>query len=205
MDIISDRLKYDFDVYDSLPEENPGDYIQGFCYTLFIPMNMKYILRLENALNESNAIAMIPTEYRTEDSENKVYFILYVTHKSYVEHQYFVFKTQLLTYGKAYRSELTYKETSPNPVYFHKGWTRPSYDPNKYNDPVSVYKLITVRREFWNFLPDGMVSQIRREYWRTKPCYVPVEGDDTKCGVDWKGVTLMCTHCVLSKHCKNKK
>lgn len=170
MDIISDRLKYDFDVYDSLPEENPGDYIQGFCYTLFMPMYNNFILRLENALNVSNAIAMIPTEYRTNSGDENVFFILYVLHKSYFEHQYFVYRTQRLGHTKKECLNLIYKETSPNPVYFHKGWTRPSYDPTKFEDPEELYKVLTYGREFVKFLPQDLIAKVRQDHLQAKHC-----------------------------------
>ena len=201
MDYLSDRLKYDTDVYDALPDKDPENYIQGFCTSLYIPNSLVTLSRVEKNLDKSNAMAVIPTNYATTDEKDVPYSVVYILHESIVERGVFAV-TQRAAYS------LMLDIFSDEPVYFHKGWVRRQYVPGLYDD-MKKHSVLSGHGTLMEYVPKEEARRIFREYDKTKQCYTPKNDGTDMCSMKKMKYHMVCSKCFLSdifgRYCNTRK
>lgn len=194
--------KYDTAIYDEKPSD---DYVQGFCVIAYIPYNDKSFLALEHLVRENtfNLMAYIPTPYTGE--VEYPFGIVYLIVGTKIELIYL--KERLSYYQDNKRVNIYYfekKEPKVNPVWFHKGWVRDSYDPTKCDTKAKQYNLIKNNAYLCSKIHKSTLKSLRRAYCMQRECYAPKSEKDKDCKNAYRGFKSkkICTFCAASKNGK---
>ena len=192
MDYLSDRLKFDVDIYDKKPRKNPRDYIQGFCTFAYFPLECNSLHYVEDRLNYSNAMAIFPSNYQTEDEDGHPYIIAYIMHESLLERSLFNFVQK--------KQFFKFKSYSDDPVFFHKGWLRSQYVPQKNAGWKARHGILANNRCFAKSLPPEIVREIFYQYDIHRKCYEPKSCDTDMCTRKKQpgDKYVICSDCLVS-------
>lgn len=185
---------FDNDVYDAPPEgKDLKEYGKGFLTILYVSYEPAIVKYIPIAIAKSNAYAYITSKYEITEDAAAPYTIAYVIHKRMYEKLVFDW---ICIHPKWSRPAIPIDASHKEPVWFHKGWISPTFDPKKYE--------LTPGRRF--FLLNSMLEGASRNYkkkikvelMRERGCYEPIKGKNLTC----KGGNVnpqICAKCVLYK------
>lgn len=187
---------FDQAVYDS---SEGDDYIKGYCIVVYVTWEQKKLLWLGRIVHEGlfNTYAYIPTDYVSPFEVP--YAVAYLIYKTWFEFKIALYKITHRPSKRETTFNLKAKPMYKNPVWFHKGWVLPTYDPNLYNTDAKRYERIKkdslgVRKLF----SPKKIAKWRRAYYMTLPCYAPKSKKDKDCANKNSRNHKICTYCGAS-------
>lgn len=193
---ITNGFAYDYCVYDSQESE---DYIPGYGFGVGIPFTNGAFRVLRRILDNPkfNIYAYIPTDFAV--STEIPCGLCYLVFASEFEYRYVKYKIEHLPNIQLAKLVLDL----PNPIWFHKGWVRDSYDPTMYDDITKRYMLVKDNRGIFT---DEERLKMRVEYYKTKPCYKPFSKRNDFCKNSCKGLVnkRICYTCGASNTGRNR-
>ena len=186
---------YDYAVYDA-PEGE--EYVQGYAIGVYVPNAPRVFRDIKLVIDNPtiNMYAYIPTEYVT--SSEIPCGLCYFVFASDFEYRIGVQELRTKRYG-LHKFSLMVLPT--NPIWFHRGWILPTYDPTKYDTYEKKYKKMK-NRAFLFTEEERMKCRI--EYSKAKECYKPKSDSDDNCANCFKGFknSKVCYVCGASIHGK---
>lgn len=197
------RKNFDNDIYDA-PEGK--DYIKGYALTVYITLEQKKILVLGKVVREGlcNVYAYIPTDYVSQGVVP--YAVAYLIFASKFEQKIarYALTGQSSKMQNASEIRNVRLKSIAKPVWFHKGWVLPTYDPELVNTDAKKYKYIANHNGCRKLFTNKQIAKWRRAYCMTFHCYAPKSEQDKDCVNYVRGLknNKICRYCAASKHGK---
>lgn len=197
--------KTDNNLYDA---QESDQYVQGYALAIKVTMQPVRFLDVQLLIHdkELNVYAYIPTDIPVSDKEAGVLcYILFRTEFEYIAGKY---KINLKKRGKEtgnHGYNIPTGEPDHQPVWFHKSWILPSYDPTMYDTDAKKYDRIKHRQELAKIFPDKVRLEYRRAACRRQKCYEPVSEKNPYCKNYHKDLAndKICYFCAASERGRN--
>ena len=187
--------KIDKDVYDSIPETSPENYIQGFLVIIYVPYTMikRGMQKLTRVISSTNPYAVIVPDFKAPEDEEYPYSVIYLINKTEFEHLHAVCKLDRLSDVANIKIDYEFRK----PVWFHKGNINQDYDPNfmsTYTQKLDALNHFSTLSLSSSLLSEEEQEEIRFKANREKPCYEKRE-QDKYCTIKHSRNRQICARC----------
>ena len=195
----------DYNLYDAPESEQ---YVQGYVLAIAVIANSFRFLNVQRLIHDKdlNVYAYIPTDIPISDKTAGV--LCYIVFRTWFE---FIVGRSVINIGQykedigKYVYHIPTSEPERQPVWFHKSWILPSYDPIMYDTGAKKYERVMSNVPIRNLIPKEELLEYRRDYCRQSKCYEPISEENQFCKNYMKGLAnpKICNYCAASKHGQN--
>ena len=151
------------DIFDSKPG---ADFVSGYCITIFVDATARCMLDVNRMVwdKELNTYAYIPTDYvSSSEIPCGLCYMIYAT-----EFEMRLAKTKTaVRYRNKKGYNLKYEIPSVQPVWFHKCWLRPQYDPTAYDTDAKKYRITALNSALRSQFPEEEVLRWKKAFHDT--------------------------------------
>lgn len=197
---ITERVTHDQDIHDIQETE---DFVSGYCLMAYIPLKDNVFLDLVRILKDEklNLFAYIPTDYVVTDKfPCGVCYLLFASEFELKLAKQRVIDATNPVAGITKKYHIETAEPKHNPVWFHKGWIRPTYVSDLYNTGAKKYNAIKDNHYIMKEFTPQQLASWRRDADMQRSCYAPLSSTDRDCRNYSKGLVndKICYYCGAS-------